>query len=94
MHLLQHPIFPLIPLLLKPEMPGSLIGFDGLGTPYGVIGCPCSCGRHNVIIIAKREPACLLIRYETSKVHTVVIAGHLNLFFLAFKERHAPEHSK
>ena len=81
-HLLQQPLLPLIPLLLEPEVPGGLVGRDGLWTLHGVIGCPCRGGRHHIIIVSEREPTLLLIRDQPCEVDTVIIARHLDSLLL------------
>ena len=82
-HLLQQPLLPLIPLLLEPEVPGGLVGRDGLRTLHGVIGGPCRGGRHHIIIVSEREPTLLLIRDQPREVDTVIIARHLDSLLLA-----------
>ena len=64
-------------------MPGSWIGRNLLRTRHRIIRCPSGSRWYHVVVIAKREPALLVVVNQSSEVHTVIVATGLNPLFLS-----------
>ena len=80
----QQPRFPLVPLFLEPEVPGSWIGRNLLRTRHRIIRCPSGSRWYHVVVIAKREPALLVVVNQSCKIHTVIITAGLHLIIIHF----------
>ena len=82
--LFQQPCLPGVPLLLMPEVPGSLIRLYLLRSLHTIIGSPGTGRRHHVVVIAKREPALLPLINQSRKIHPIIISRSSNFFIFTF----------
>ena len=65
-----------------PVVPRGLIGRNLLRTCDGIVRSPSCCGRHHVVVIAKREPSLLFVVDEAGKIDTIVVARGVDFRFL------------